>query len=106
MCHYGPRRVYHPGIPDEPSRFDPGGVGRCIGAAGGGGTPSEVPKTSPRPEEAEAQEAERSQDQTCGHGTDLGKTTKVFEMTPLGGWFGHRPVEVIDECQDSRLEIL
>src|SRR6187455_3226727 len=68
------------------SRFDPGGVGRCIGAAGGGGTPSEVPKTSPRSEEAEAQEAERSQDQTCGHGTDLGKTTKVYEMTPLGGW--------------------
>ena len=53
---------------------------------GGGGSPSEVPEASPRPEEAEAQEAERSQDQACGHGQDLGTTTKVYEITSLGGW--------------------
>ena len=57
-----------------------------VGAVGGGGSPAEVPQASPRPEEAEAREAERSQDQACGHGEDLGRSSKVYEMTSLGGW--------------------
>ena len=52
---------------------------------GGGGPPAEVPQASPRPEEAEAQEAERGQDQTCRHREDPGSPSKVYKMTSLGG---------------------
>ena len=40
----------------------------------------------PRPEEAEAQEAERGQDQTCRHREDSQSSSNVYKMTPPKGW--------------------
>src|SRR5512135_3113097 len=68
-------------------RSDPREVGRCLGAIGAVGFPSEAAQAPARPEEAEAQKAERGQDQTCCHREDSQSASYVYKMTPPKGWF-------------------
>src|SRR3954465_14467867 len=67
-------------------RPDPRGVGRRVGAAGAVGFPIEVAQAPARPEEAEAQEAERGQDQTRRHREDPRSSSNVYKMIPPKGW--------------------
>ncbi len=60
------------------------------GGVGKGSPPAEVPEKHPRSEEAEAQEAERSQDQTCRYSKDSEIAKTMHKMIPLKGWF-HTP---------------
>src|SRR6516162_1314712 len=80
------------------SRSNPRGNGRGVGPAGKGGSPAQVPKKHPRPEETAAREAEWSQDQTRRYIEDSGSPKSVHNMTPLRGWLGvthrSRPIAV------------
>ena len=46
------------------------------GAIGRGGAAVGIPQATPRPEEAEAQEAERGQDQACGDGQSCSRSRR------------------------------
>src|SRR4051794_20518620 len=67
------------------SRSAPGGVGRGVDSLGAGRCAAEIPQAPPRPEEAEAQEAERGQDQTRGHREDSRSASYMYKMTPPRG---------------------
>src|SRR5512143_1628306 len=62
-----------------------GGVGRGLGSLGAGRFAAEIPQAPPRPEEAEAQEAERGQDQTRGHREASPSASYMYKMTPPRG---------------------
>src|SRR3954452_11921871 len=68
------------------SRHAPRGVGRGLGAAGAGRCAAEIPQAPARPEEAEAQEAERGEDQTRRHREDPQSSSSRDEMTTPKGW--------------------
>src|SRR5512143_3833149 len=69
------------GVPRPAAR----GVGRGLGSLGAGRFAAEIPQAPPRPEEAEAQEAERGQDQTRGHREASPSASYMYKMTPPRG---------------------
>src|SRR5512142_567022 len=62
-----------------------GGVGRGLGSLGAGRFAAESPQAPARPEEAEAQEAERGQDQTRCHREASPSASYMYKMTPPRG---------------------
>src|SRR5512135_2859064 len=70
------------------SRPAPCGVGQGLGESGAVDLPTEAAQASARSEEAEAQEAERGEDQTRRHREDPKSSSNVYEMTPPKGWDG------------------
>ena len=77
-------------------RHDAGGVGRGPGGVGGGGADGGVSQAAPRAEEADAEEAERSQDQACRHRQGiLAAPQEVYNLISRRGWF-HPPYENTD----------
>ena len=54
-----------------------------------------LPQAAPRPEEAEAREAERGEDQTRRHREAPKSSSNVYKMMPPKGWF-HTPYEELE----------
>src|SRR3954451_18708378 len=67
------------------------GIGRDPGEPGAIGFPAEAAQAPARPEEAEAQETERGEDQTCRHREDPKSSSSVYKITPPKGWLGCTP---------------
>ncbi len=72
-----------------------GGIGRGSGEPGAIGFRAEAAQAPARPEEAEAQETERLEDQTYRHREDPKSSSSVYKIMPPKGWVGRPTLRLL-----------